>query len=231
MPRYAPDMTACRGERRNRRPIDPASVRERSLHEVISALVHMLEARDTYTGGHMSRVADLAGRIARRMRMPAEVIEAVRIAGQLHDIGKNGLPNGLLTQREPLSPEQRRLIEEHVAIGVRVLRDIDFPWPVREAVAQHHERLDGSGYPRGLRDGAITREARILAVADTIEAMLHARPYRAAFGRKAVETALLDGRGKAFDASVVDAALAMLHDPSESIDADGRGAEVGATIR
>jgi PAS domain S-box-containing protein/putative nucleotidyltransferase with HDIG domain len=184
----------------------------RSLQGTVSALAGLIESRDPYTSGHMARVADLAARIARRMGRPAEEVEAVRTAGELHDIGKNSLPNELLVQPAPLTPEQRRAVEQHVAVAVRVLRDVEFPWPVLEAIAQHHERLDGSGYPYGLVGPAIIMEARILAVADTIEAMLHARPYRPAFTQAAVDDALATGRGSAFDAAVVDAARGMLRE-------------------
>jgi putative two-component system response regulator len=203
-------MTARSGERRHR----PRAGRRRApaggLERVVSALSALIEARDPYTAGHMRRVADLAGRIAQRLHAPSGMVETVVLAGRLHDIGKNSLPDTLLAQRSPLSPGQRRAIQEHVVIAERVLHGIGFPRAVVAAIAQHHERLDGSGYPRGLADGEIAAAARILAVADTVEAMSHARPYRAALERAAIEATLAAGRGKAFDASVVDAALAML---------------------
>jgi len=145
-------------------------------------------------------------------RLPDDAVETVRIAGLLHDIGKNGLPMELLVQPTPLTPPQRRLLQGHVAISLRVLQDISFPWPVLETIAQHHERLDGSGYPQGLADGAIRQGARILAVADTIEAMSHARPYRSALPIAEVEACLAAGRGRLFDAAVVDAGLALLRE-------------------
>lgn len=183
-----------------------------SLQGAIGALVRMIESRDGYTAGHMERTSALSAGIARRLGAPDDAVETVRIAALLHDIGKNGLPMELLVQTTPLTPPQLRLLEEHVAIALRVLQDIPFPWPVLETIAQHHERLDGSGYPRGLTDTAISRSARILAVADTIEAMTHARPYRGARSIAEVEACLTDGRGKLFDAAVVDAGLALLHE-------------------
>lgn len=185
---------------------------KRSLQGTIGALVRMIESRDGYTAGHMERVSELSARIARRLGLPDDAVEAVRIAGLLHDIGKNGLPMELLAQPTPLNPPQQRLLQEHVAISLRVLQDIVFPWPVLETIAQHHERLDGSGYPQGLAGDAVCRGARILAVADTIEAMSHARPYRSALPVAEVEACLAAGRGRLFDAAVVDAGLALLRE-------------------
>lgn len=184
----------------------------RSLQATVKALVRMLEARDDYTAGHMERVSELSVRIAHRLGLTADAVEAVRVAALLHDIGKNALPLELLAQATPLTPPQRRQLQGHVAISLRVLQEIAFPWPVLETIAQHHERLDGSGYPQGLADGAIRQGARILAVADTIEAMMHARPYRPALPLTEVEAYLTAGRGRTFDAAVVDAGLAMLRE-------------------
>ena len=184
----------------------------RSMHGTITALVRLIEARDGYTAGHMERVSELSVRIAHRLGLSADAVDAVRIAAQLHDIGKNGVPVELLMQIAPLTPPQRQLLQAHVAIGLKVLQEVVFPWPILEIIAQHHERLDGSGYPQGLSDGAIQQGARILAVADTIEAMAHPRPYRPALPVAAVEECLTAGRGLTFDAAVVDAGLALLHE-------------------
>ena len=128
----------------------------------------------------------------------------------MHDIGKNGLSNALLSQEAALTQDQRRLIDEHVAIAVRALGELPLPPGVLTAIAQHHERLDGSGYPKGLAGDEIAAESRILAVADTVEAMLHARPYRPAFAPEAVVHGLMTARGRTLDAAAVDAALALL---------------------
>jgi putative nucleotidyltransferase with HDIG domain len=180
------------------------------LRGVIAALAGLIAARDPYTAGHLSRVALFAERIARQLGASREVVSAVRIAGALHDIGKNGLSNALLSQEAALSQDQRRLIDEHVAIAVRALGELPLPRGVLTAIAQHHERLDGSGYPKGLAGDEIAAESRILAVADTVEAMLHARPYRPAFAPEAVVHELMTARGRTLDAAAVDAALALL---------------------
>lgn len=180
------------------------------LRGVISALAGLIAARDPYTAGHLSRVALFAERIARQLGAPDDTVSAVRIAGALHDVGKNGLSNALLSQESALTPDQRRLIDEHVAIAIRALRELPLPPQVLTAIAQHHERLDGSGYPQGLAGTEISTEARILAVADTVEAMLHARPYRPAFAPEAVVHELMTARARKLDAAVVDAALALL---------------------
>jgi len=180
------------------------------LRGVISALVGLIAARDPYTAGHLSRVALFAERIARQLGAPGETVSAVRIAGALHDVGKNGLSNALLSQESALTPDQRRLIDEHVAIAIRALRELPLPPQVLTAIAQHHERLDGSGYPLGLAGAEISTGARILAVADTVEAMLHARPYRPAFAPDAVIHELMTARARTLDAAAVDAALTLL---------------------
>jgi putative nucleotidyltransferase with HDIG domain len=180
------------------------------LRGVIAALTGLIAARDPYTAGHLSRVASFAERIAQRLGAPSGTISAVRIAGALHDVGKNGLSNALLALESALTPDQRRLIDEHVAIAVRALGELPLPRQVLTAIAQHHERLDGSGYPHGLAGDEISAEARILAVADTVEAMLHARPYRPAYAPEAVVHELMTARARKLDAAAVDAALALL---------------------
>ena len=181
------------------------------LRGVISALTGLIAARDPYTAGHMSRVALFAERMAQQLGAPSQTVSAVRIAGALHDIGKNGLSNSLLAQETALTHDQRRLVNEHVAIAIRTLGELPLPPQVLTAIAQHHERLDGSGYPKGLAGAEISTEARILAVADTVEAMLHARPYRPAFAPEAVAHELVTARACKLDAAAVDSALALLH--------------------
>ncbi|MEI6171524.1 MAG: HD domain-containing phosphohydrolase, partial [bacterium] len=179
----------------------------RALDGTIEAIGRVVEARDPYTAGHQRRVTELAMAVAEKLGLSERVVEATRAAGLLHDIGKLSIPAEILSKPSVLSPLEMSLIKTHPQSGYEVLRTIDFPWPVADIVLQHHERMDGSGYPQGLRGDAILMEARILVVADIVEAMSSHRPYRAALG---IETALAEverGRGAQYDALVVDACL------------------------
>ena len=155
---------------------------EKMVHDVAEAMGSVVEARDAYTQGHQVRVAGLALKIAREMGLSETTFDEISLAGLLHDIGKLRVPAEILTKPGTLSTAEMSLIREHPAQGYEILRHIDFPWPVAEIVRQHHERSDGSGYPTGLRGDEIMLSARILAVADVIEAMASHRPYRPALG-------------------------------------------------
>jgi putative nucleotidyltransferase with HDIG domain len=140
-----------------------------SLQQSVAALVSLNEARDPYTAGHELRVSALASAIGTAMKLSPQQVEGIRISGLVHDIGKFTIPAEILTKPTRLSPEELALVRTHAEAGYEALRPIQFPWPVAEAVRQHHERLDGSGYPHGLKGDQISLEARILAVADTVE--------------------------------------------------------------
>lgn len=183
-----------------------------ALEGTIRLLTRALEARDPYTAGHQAAVSALAEQIAIRLGLNDGDVEAVRMAGLVHDIGKIGVPTELLTKPGQLRPVEMALIHEHVAIGEEVLSSIDFPWPLATIVAQHHERLDGSGYPRGLRGDQILRASRIVAVADVAEAMSRDRPYLHAPGRTATMDYLRSQKGTLFDPEVVDACISILDD-------------------
>jgi PAS domain S-box-containing protein/putative nucleotidyltransferase with HDIG domain len=155
---------------------------ERLIHEVVESMGLIVETRDPYTEGHEVRVAHIGRQIAEEMGLPADEVAAVEIAGLLHDIGKLCVPAEILTKPGELSASEFRLIQEHSRRGHEILKGISFPWPVSDVVLQHHERMDGSGYPDGLAGDRILLAARILAVADTVEAMSSHRPYRPAFG-------------------------------------------------
>lgn len=155
---------------------------ERMVHDVAAAMGRVVEARDPYTQGHEQRVAALARLIAEDMGLTADEVEGIEMAGLLHDIGKLGVPAEILTKPGKLSDAEFALIHEHPRKGHEILKDIDFPWETAEVVLQHHERADGSGYPRGLAGEEILSAARILAVADVVEAMASHRPYRPALG-------------------------------------------------
>ena len=181
-----------------------------ALHGTISALQRMVEARDPYTFGHEERVAKLALAIADALGFPPAQRQALDIAAQLHDIGKMSVPAEILSKPTRLTNAEYELIKGHVESGYRILEHIDFGMPVANIMRQHHERLDGSGYPDGLRGDRILLEARVLAVADVAESMMSHRPYRASLGLDAVRAELLGGSGVRYDADAVNACLRIL---------------------
>ena len=185
-----------------------------ALESTIRLLTRALEARDPYTAGHQAGVSALAEQIARHMDLSDFEVAEVRMAGLVHDVGKIGIPTELLTKPGVLRASETALIEDHAAIGEEVLSTINFPWPLATIVGQHHERLDGSGYPRGLKGDEILRAARIIAVADVTEAMGRARPYRNRLGEASTIEHLQANKYTLFDADVVDACVAVLADSS-----------------
>jgi PAS domain S-box-containing protein/putative nucleotidyltransferase with HDIG domain len=185
---------------------------QESLEATIAAIAGIVEMRDPYTSGHQKRVADFAAAIARELKLPEEQVQGIRLAGTIHDIGKITVPTELLTRPGKLTDLELQMIQTHAQAGYEVVRGIDFPWPIAEAVRQHHERMDGSGYPQGLKGGQILLEARILAVADVTEAMASHRPYRPALGLKEACAEIESGRGRLYDPAVVDASLRLLRE-------------------
>lgn len=179
----------------------------RALEQAIAAIALTLEKRDPYTAGHQQRVAEIAAAIAAEMGLPPERIEGLRFGALIHDIGKIAVPAEILNRPGRLSELEFGLIKAHSEAGHDIVKDIPFPWPVAQMVHQHHERLDGSGYPQGLKGAEIMLEARILAVADVVEAMVAHRPYRAALGMEAALKELERGRGTLYDPDAVDASL------------------------
>ena len=186
------------------------------LSGIVNALTSVLETRDPYTAGHTHRVAGLAEAIGRELRLDPSTMEGLRISALVHDIGKIAIPAELLTKPTALSVWEMALIKSHLEVGYEVLSEIDFPWQVAKAVRQHSELLDGSAYLQGLEGEAIILEARILAVADTIEAMTTNRPYR--FAKKLVEALEVVSAGKntLFDGDVVEACLALFREKDYS---------------
>lgn len=176
-----------------------------SLLDSITALAAIVEMRDPYTAGHQRRVAQLAIAIARELRLPEEQVEGVHLAGVVHDVGKIRVPAEILSKPGRLTELEMAIIREHAQNGYEILKSIDFPWPIAQIVRQHHERQDGSGYPQGLRSEQIMLEARIVAVADVVEAMSSHRPYRPALGTDCALQEMERGRGTFYDAAVVDA--------------------------
>ncbi len=183
-----------------------------SLEATIQALALTAEARDPYTAGHQRRVADLSRAIAQKMGLRREQVDGVRMAGSIHDLGKIYVPSEILNKPGKIRDNEFELVKSHPDVGFEILQTIDFPWPVAEIEIQHHERMDGSGYPKGLKGDEIMLEARIVAVADVVESMSSHRPYRPALGTEKALEEIRAGRGTLFDAAVVDACLSLFEE-------------------
>ncbi|HNY51251.1 MAG TPA: PAS domain S-box protein [Smithella sp.] len=182
---------------------------KKAVGTTIQVLVSALEARDPYTSGHQSRSADLACAISAEMGLPEETIEGIRMAGTIHDIGKLSVPAEILTKPTKLTNLEFSLIKEHPRCGYEMLKDVESPWALAEIVHQHHERMNGTGYPRKLKGHEILLEARILAVADVVEAMASHRPYRPSLGIAAALDEIEKNKGILYDANVADACLRL----------------------
>jgi len=191
---------------------------QRTLWETIEAMALIVERRDPYTAGHQRRVTLLAQAIAEEMGLSEENIQVLRMAGLIHDIGKISVPSEILSKPTPLSDIEFSIIKSHVQVGFDILKTIAFPWPVAPIMAQHHERMDGSGYPKGLTGKEIFIEARILAVADVIEAMSSYRPYRPAPGLDKAFEEITRNRGILYDPQVVDACLKLFSEKGFSFE-------------
>lgn len=183
-----------------------------ALDGTVEAIGLTTEMRDPYTAGHQRRTAELAVAIAKKLDLDAEAVDGIRAAGLMHDIGKLAVPAEILSKPSGLTDVEMSLIRAHPAAAYDILKTVSFPWPVAEIVLQHHERLDGSGYPQGLVDEAIRMEARILCVSDVVEAMASHRPYRAALGVDAALEEIQTHRGTRYAADVVDACVQLFRD-------------------
>ncbi|MEN6489844.1 MAG: HD-GYP domain-containing protein, partial [Smithella sp.] len=172
----------------------------------------IVETRDPYTAGHQHQVTQLATAIAEQMELPAETREAIRVSALLHDLGKIYIPAEILSKPGHISNIEREFIRTHPQVGYEILKSIEFPWPIAEIVLQHHERMDGSGYPRGLRNGDLLIEARIVGLADVVESMGSHRPYRPTLGIERALEEISKNRGILYDPNVVDACLALFRD-------------------
>ncbi|USD36135.1 HD domain-containing phosphohydrolase [Ferrimonas sp. SCSIO 43195] len=181
-----------------------------SLVKLVSAISDSLELNDPYTAGHQRAVAELAYQIGEKMGMSQHQLEGLKLGALIHDIGKLAIPSQLLSKPSRLSSQEFELIKTHAVKGADIIKDVVFPWPIKAMILQHHERLDGSGYPMGLKGEAIILEARILAVADVADSMLSHRPYRPAQGFENLRQVLMEGRGSLFDATAVDLCLSIL---------------------
>ncbi|AWI77526.1 PAS sensor protein [Parazoarcus communis] len=178
-----------------------------SLEQTIQVIADTTEQRDSYTAGHQRRVAQICSRIGAELGLSEDRVHGLHLAASIHDMGKIGIPSEILSKPRKLTDLEFRLIKEHAQFGFNIMKSVNFPWPIAEIILQHHERIDGSGYPRGLKGADLLLESKILAVADVVEAMASHRPYRAALGIEAALTEITTQRGITLDAEVVDACL------------------------
>jgi PAS domain S-box-containing protein len=190
----------------------------RSIRTTIQVLGTASEARDPYTAGHQKKVADLARAIATEMKLPHDTIEGIRMAGAIHDIGKISIPSEILSKPTTLTDLEFSLIKAHTQYSYEIMKDVEAPWPLADIVHQHHERINGSGYPQGLRGENILIEARILAVADVVEAMVSYRPYRPALGLEIALTEIEHNAGTLYDSKATDACLKLFRKEGFSLE-------------
>ncbi|MDI9570698.1 MAG: PAS domain S-box protein [Pseudomonadota bacterium] len=191
----------------------------KALWGTVMAIVSVVESKDPYTAGHQRRVADISRAIATEMGLSPERIEGIHMAGMIHDIGKISIPAEILSMPRRLTDLEFSLIKTHAQSGYNILKGIEFPWPVARIVLEHHERIDGSGYPNGLSGDQILLEARIVAVADVVEAMATHRPYRQASGLDQALEEITRNRGRLYDSEAVDACLRLFRSKGFTIEA------------
>jgi len=183
---------------------------QKTMEGAINTIAKIVETKDPYTSGHQQRVSKLAETIARKMKLPQEKIEGIRISSLVHDVGKISVPAEILNKPIKLTDIEFSLIKDHSQVGYDILKTIEFPWPIEKIVLQHHERLDGSGYPGGLKGEDIIIEARIMGVADVVEAMSSHRPYRPALGIDAALEEISKNKGILYDPEVVDICIKLV---------------------
>lgn len=183
-----------------------------SMDDLVNALVAMSEARDPYTAGHQQRVSELSVAIAKELHYSDANLEGLRMSAMLHDIGKFAMPAEILTKPTALTEDEMGLLRSHVVEGYKILKLIHFPWPVAQTVLQHHERLDGSGYPNRLKGDSISDEARIIGVADTVEALTSSRPYRPAVGLDIALMNIQEESDRLFDPKIVAVCLSLFRE-------------------
>jgi putative nucleotidyltransferase with HDIG domain len=179
------------------------------LNDIVQTVALTVEIRDPYTAGHQQRVSQLTSAIARQMNLSPDQVEGIYMAAILHDIGKISVPAEILTKTGRLTEIEMNLLRAHSEVGNDILKRIDFPWPLAKVVLQHHERMDGSGYPKGLKGEKILLEARIMGVADVVEAMSSHRPYRPALGIDKALEEISQNRGILYDPEVADTCLKL----------------------
>ncbi len=182
----------------------------KTLDGIMNTLEAIIEIKDPYTSGHQKRVALLVEAISKELGMNEEEIDTLKTIVMIHDIGKISIPVSILSKPGPLSKLEYDMIRTHPQVGYDILKEIEFPWPITDIVLQHHERLNGSGYPQGLKRKDIMFEAKVLAVADVVEAMTSYRPYRPAFDLEDAVREITKGRGRLYDLKVVDACIRVI---------------------
>lgn len=182
---------------------------KKTIQDTINTISKIVESKDPYTAGHQKRVSQLAVAIAQEMKLPPEKIVGIKIASLIHDIGKIGIPSEIMSKPNKLTAIELNLIKEHAQKGYDILQNIDFPYPIAEIILQHHEKINGSGYPQGLKDDEILLEARIICVADVVEAMSSHRPYRPAYTIEQALEEISRNRGILYDPKVVDTCLSL----------------------
>jgi HD-GYP domain-containing protein (c-di-GMP phosphodiesterase class II) len=185
---------------------------KKALEATVQAIAVTIEARDPYTAGHQRRVADLAHAIATEMNLPMDMMDGISMAAAIHDLGKISIPAEILSKPTKLTNIEFSLIKTHPQSGYDILKDIEFPWPIARTILDHHEKMNGSGYPNGLKGEDILMEARILSVADVVEAMASYRPYRPALGLDAALEEIEKNRGTLYDSTVVDSCLRLFRE-------------------
>ncbi len=179
------------------------------MENTIDTIGNIVEVKDPYTAGHQKNVSQIATFIAREMKLPQDKIEGIRIASLVHDAGKISVPEEILNKPNKLTEIEFDLIKDHSQVGYDILKSIDFPYPIARIILQHHERLNGSGYPNKLKGDEILLEAKIMGVADVIEAMSSHRPYRPALGIEKALEEIFQNKGILYDSEVVDACLKL----------------------
>jgi putative nucleotidyltransferase with HDIG domain len=189
-----------------------------TLDGTIIVIAKIVEARDPYTAGHQVKVAKLAYAIARELNLSPDQINGIQMAGIVHDIGKIYVPAEILSKPSKLSDLEFRMVKSHADVGYEILKTIDFPYPIADIVHQHHERVNGSGYPDGLKCEKICMEAKILAVADVVEAMASHRPYRPALGLDAALEEIEKNKGILYDRKAADACCRLFHEKGFTLD-------------
>jgi len=190
----------------------------KALGATIQAMAVAVESRDPYTAGHQRRVADLARSIATKMGLSKDQIEGIRMAGMIHDLGKISVPADILNRPAGLTRIEFDIIKMHAQAGYEILKDIEFPWPIARMVLEHHERLDGSGYPHGLKGDDILPESKILSVADVVEAMASHRPYRPSYGIEKALEEISGNRDILYDAAVADTCIYLFRKDNYAFD-------------
>lgn len=190
---------------------------EQSVMSTVMMTMQIMDYRDPYTAGHERRVGELSATLGRAIGLDENRCKGLKVAGFLHDIGKVTIPVEMLSKPVALSALERELLKQHAEAGYKILKNVVFPWPIANCAHQHHERLDGSGYPQGLVGSDIILEARILSVADVIEAMASHRPYRPSLGLDRALAEIERGRGTAYDPDIADAALHLFRNTDYTI--------------